>query len=194
MNDTNPARRLATKGFGTAMVARLREVDSASTEELAALAGVTPQQAYSRLSFLQTQEGLLQSAGKGLAKVWSMADKSAPPAPVKAPTLAQDGPAGIKGAFNHNHGWKPSMRNLAPVEDGTILSAGTKVLVQYPEEWRHSALLSLKRAPDADGVALCWDLRNGMCVYAPVTPASASKHGCRVVVVERERDLVALAA
>ena len=192
--DNLSARKLATKGFGTAMVARLREVDSATTEELAALAGVTPQQAYSRLSFLQGQEGLLHSSGKGLAKVWAMADKSKPAKPAqKVTTLASDAPEGVQAAFTRDHGWKPSLRRLAPVEAGTVLEVGTKVLVQYPDEWRHSSLLSLKRTPDAKGVALCWDVRNSMNVYAPVTPEAAAKHGCKVAVVD-ERTLEALKA
>lgn len=180
MNDT---RKLAVKGFGSVMVARLRE-GSASTEALALEAGVTPQQAYSRLSFLQSQEGLLKSVGKGIAKVWFMADAEAPEMDVVAPT----------DAFNHDHGWKPSLDHLTAVSADTDLSKGTKVMVEYPEGWRHTSFLSLKHAPDAEGVALCWDMRNDMNVYAPVTAAAAAKHGCRVHVVEGEREIAALAA
>lgn len=178
-------RQVAKKGFGTVMVNRLREVDHASTEELAKLAGVTIEQAYSRLMFLQSQEKLVISAGKGQAKVWSMADKAPPPAPV----VEASRPEGVSEAFNRNHGWKPSLRRFTAVADA---KKGDKLLVEYPESWRHTAFVSLARDPDENGVALAWNLREEVYAYVPVSLEAAVKYGCKVVKVEGEKDAIAL--
>ncbi len=183
-------RQVAKKGFGTVMVNRLKEVDFASTEELATLAGVTLEQAYSRLMFLQSQEKMVVSAGKGQAKVWSMADKAPPPAP-SAPASAE-GPDTVAGHFNRSHGWKPSLSKYPPVVSAEQVAVGSKLLVEYPDGWRHSALVSVSRLPDANGVAQCWDVRNKMYTYVPVTPESAAKHNCKVHRVTGEKDLIAL--
>ncbi len=183
-------RQVAKKGFGTTMVNRLREVDHASTEELAKVAGVTVEQAYSRLMFLQSQEKLVISAGKGAAKVWSMADKAPPPAPVVERVKADAPP--VAGLFNRNHGWKPSLKRYPILTDEAQVGPGAKLLVEYPEGWRHTALVSVCRAPDANGVSQCWDVRNKMYTYVPVTAASAARYGCKVVQVSGEKDLIAL--
>lgn len=181
-------RAVAKKGFGTAMVNHLREVDFASTEELAKLAGVTVEQAYSRLMFLQSQEKMVVSAGKGAAKVWSMADKAPPPAPV----AALEAPDTVAGHFNRSHGWKPSLKRYPPVASDEQVTVGSKLLVEYPDAWRHSALVSVCRAPDAAGVSQCWDMRNKMYTYIPVTPEAAAKHNVKVHRVTGEKDLIAL--
>lgn len=181
-------RAVAKKGFGTVMVEHLRNVDHASTEDLAKLAGVTTEQAYSRLMFLQSQEKMVISSGKGAAKVWSMADKAPPPA---LATENKKEPR-VNGVFKKNHGWKPSLRKYAPVTDETIIKHGMKLLVEYPEGWRHTALVSLTRAVDSNGVAQAWDVRNQCYTHVPVTPVAQAKYNCKVVVVEGEKDAIAL--
>lgn len=176
-------RAVAKKGFGTLMVEHLRNVDHASTEDLAKLAGVTTKQAYSRLMFLQSQEKMVISSGKGAAKVWSMADKAPPPVPVTVESVS---------TFNKNHGWKPSLAKYPAVEGAASLKKGDTLLVEYPDGWRHSALVSVCRAPDANGVSQCWDIRNKMYTYVPVTPESAAKHNVKVHRVTGEKDLIAL--
>lgn len=189
MSETKQERQVAKKGFGTVMVNRLREVDFASTEELAKLAGVTVEQAYSRLMFLQSQEKMVVSAGKGAAKVWSMADKAPPPAPAASEPKREEG---VAANFNRNHGWKPSLRRYEPITEETQLGRGAKLLIEYPEGWRHTAFVSLTRVPDSNGVAQAWDLRNKVYAYVPVTPAAAAKYGCKIVKVNGEKDAVAL--
>lgn len=188
MTNANNERNVGKKGFGTVMLNRLREVDYASTEELAALAGVTVKQAYSRLMFLQSQEKMVVSAGKGDAKVWSMADKAPPP----APTVESKGDSSVVGAFNRSHGWKPNLNRYKSVESNDEIKVGAKLLVEYPESWRHSALVSVTRAPDSKGVVQCWDLRGKMYAYVPATPEAASKYGCKVVHVRNEKELMTL--
>jgi hypothetical protein len=183
---SNAERQVAKKGFGTVMVNRLREVDHASTEELAKLAGVTVEQAYSRLMFLQSQEKMVVSAGKGPAKVWSMAGKAPPPAPV----VEASRPEGVTDAFNRSHGWKPSLKRYEALSEAA--KVGDKLLVEYPDKWRHSAVVAVSRPPNAEGAALCWDIRNKMCTFVPVTPEAMAKHNVRVVRVTNEKDLIAL--
>jgi len=184
MSNVVKQRAVAKKGFGTIMVERLREVDFASTEDLAKLANVTVEQAYSRLMFLQSQEKMVVSAGKGSAKVWSMADKAPPPAPVLEATKEE----GVGG--NRNHGWKPSLKRYQPLTEAP--KVGDKLLVEYPDGWRHSALVSVTREPNAEGAALCWDLRNRMCTFVPVTPEALAKHNVKAVRLTSEKDIIAL--
>lgn len=187
MSNTTGERQVAKKGFGTVMVNRLREVDYASTDDLAKIAGVTVEQAYSRLMFLQSQEKLVTSTGKGAAKLWSMADKAPPPAPVVEATKEE----GIGG--NRSHGWKPSLRKYEPVEGAVNLKKGDKLLVEYPEGWRHTALVTLTRDPDVEaGVAQAWDLRNHVYTYVPVGAETMRKHNAKVVKVVSEKDVIAL--
>ncbi len=47
----------------------------ATTEELAAAAGIPASQAYSRLYWLEVKDGKLESTGKGSARVWRLAKK-----------------------------------------------------------------------------------------------------------------------
>lgn len=188
-NSEQQQRQVAKKGFGTVMINRLREVDHASTEELAKLAGVTIEQAYSRLMFLQSQEKMVVSAGKGQAKVWSMADKAPPP----APTLESTREEGVSANFNKNHGWKPSLRKYKLVEGAASLKKGDKLLVEYPEGWRHSALVTLTRDPDVEaGVAQAWDIRNHVYTYVPVGYEAMRKHNVKVALVDGEKDVIAL--
>lgn len=181
-------RKVAKKGFGTVMIDRLREVDHASTEELAKLAEVTVKQAYTRLMFLQTQEGLVVSVGKGSAKVWSMADKAPPPAPVVEGAKEET----ISAAFNRSHGWKPSMKGMTPLEGEANVEVGDKLLVEYPEGWRDSAFVSVSRLPDTNGVSMCWDVRSNGFTYVPVSSAAQAKYGVKIARVEGEKAAIAL--
>lgn len=182
-------RNVAKKGFGTVMVEHLRAVDHASTEDLAKLAGVTVEQAYSRLMFLQSQEKMVVSAGKGSAKVWSMADKAPPPAPVMEATKEE----GVSANFNKNHGWKPNLKKYQVVEGAASLKKGDTLLVEYPEGWRHSALVQLTREPDVEkGVAQAWDLRNHVFTYIPVGYEAMRNANVKVVQITSEKDVIAL--
>lgn len=182
-------RQVAKKGFGTTMINHLREVPHASTEDLARIAGVTVEQAYSRLMFLQSQERMVVSAGKGAAKVWSMADKAPPPAPVGEVTKEE----GVSATFNKNHGWKPSLSRFQPVEGSASLKKGDTLLVEYPEGWRHTALVTLTRDPDVgNGVCQAWDKRNHVFTYIPVGYETMRKHNVKVVQLTSEKDIVAM--
>lgn len=182
-------RNVAKKGFGTVMVEHLRKVDHASTEDLAKLAGVTVEQAYSRLMFLQSQEQMVVSAGRGAAKVWSMADKAPPPVPVIEGTKE----AGVAANFNKNHGWKPSLKKYHVVEGAASVKKGDTLLVEYPEGWRHSALVTLTRDPDMEtGVCQAWDKRNHVFTYVPVGYEAQRKANAKVVQITSEKDMIAL--
>jgi hypothetical protein len=188
MSNAKGERQVAKKGFGTAMVNHLREVDYASTDDLAKIAGVTTEQAYSRLMFLQSQEKLVVSTGKGAAKLWSMADKAPPPVPVIAATKEES----VGGAFNKNHGWKPSLRGREAIGGLLDVKKGDKLLVEYPEGWRHTALVSVCREPTEDGVAQCWDIRGSGYTYVPVGAEAMAKYNVKVVRVNGEKDLITL--
>lgn len=182
-------RAVAKKGFGTVMVERLREVDHASTEELAKLANVTVEQAYSRLMFLQSQEKMVVSSGKGAAKLWSMADKAPPPPPVVETTKEE----GVSANFNKNHGWKPSLARFRVVEGAASLKKGDTLLVEYPEGWRHTALVVLTRDPDVEkGVCQAWDKRNHVFTYIPVGYEAMKKANVKVVQLTSEKDILAM--
>lgn len=183
-NEQTTERKVGKKGFGTAMLEHLGKVDHASTSELATLAGVTPEQAYSRLMFLQSQEKMVVSAGKGAAKVWSLAGKAPPPSPTVEGSKAEGGVAGL---FNRNHGWKPSLAAY-PAPVGPVVK-GDNLLVEYPEDWRHSALVTVIRTPDEKGVAQCWDKRNKCYAYVPVTPVSTAQYGVKLALVTGEKNL-----
>lgn len=167
-------------GFGDKLLAHLKTVPQASTEELAALAGVTLEQAYSRLMALSYEKRTV-SAGKGKNRAWSLPGGE----PVAAPVV--DKPALVG---NRNHGWKPSLKRFEPVVETPRV--GDKLLVEYPEEWRHSALVAVSREPNAEGAALCWDIRNKMCTFVPIEPEAIAKYGVKVVLVKNEKDLIAL--
>lgn len=189
MSMSEKPRAVAKKGFGTVMINHLREVDHASTEDLAKLANVTVEQAYSRLMFLQSQEKMVVSAGKGSAKVWSMADKAPPPAPTVEATKED----GVSANFNKNHGWKPSLKRYQAVEGAASLKKGDCLLVEYPEGWRHSALVTLTRDPDPDtGVVQAWDIRNHVFTYVPVGYEAMRKNNVKVAQILGEKDRVAL--
>jgi hypothetical protein len=168
-------------GFGDKLLAHLKTVPQATTEELAKLAGVSLEQAYSRLMALSYEKRTV-SAGKGKNRAWSL--PGGEPVAISAPA---DKPA---LAGNRNHGWKPSLARFEPVLDTP--KVGAKLLVEYPEEWRHSALVAVSREPNAEGASLCWDIRNKMCTFVPVEPEAAAKHGVKLAYVSREKDLIAL--
>lgn len=188
MSNDKGERQVAKKGFGTVMVNHLKEVDFASTDDLAKLAGVTSEQAYSRLMFLQSQEKLVISTGKGASKLWSMAGKAPPPAPVVEATKEDS----VGANFNKNHGWKPSLRGREAIGGLLDVKKGDKLLVEYPEGWRHSALVSVCREPTDDGVAQCWDIRSAGYTYVPVGAEAMAKYGVKVVRITGEKDAIAL--
>jgi len=170
-------------GFGDKLLAHLKTVPQASTEELAKLAGVTLEQAYSRLMALSYEKRTI-SAGKGKNRAWSL--------PGGEPVAAAATPAVDKPSVvgNRNHGWKPSLARFEPIVETP--KVGSKLLVEYPEEWRHTALVSVSREPNAQGAALCWDIRNKMCTFVPIKLEAIVKYGVKVVLVKSEKDVVAL--
>lgn len=169
-------------GFGDKLLAHLKTVPQASTEELAKLAGVTLEQAYSRLMALSYEKRTI-SAGKGKNRAWSLPGGEPVAAVMAAPTQPS-----VVG--NRNHGWKPSLARFEPVT--TTPKVGDKLLVEYPEEWRHTALVAVSREPNAEGAALCWDIRNKMCTFVPIELEAIAKYKVKVVVVKSEKDLIAL--
>lgn len=164
-NTTVTERKVGTKGFGSVMLDRLR-TGPASTEELATLAGVTPQQAYSRLSFLQSQEDMLESVGKGTKKVWAFKGQSQE-LQNQAQTLSahSDGP-------EHGHD------AVDTSETALDIKKGDKLLVRYLESERAEAHVVVTRPADPDGTVLCWDLGLGSYLYVPTL--HCRKYGMRV--------------
>lgn len=71
-----------------------RKAGTATTAELAEVAGIPTSQAYSRLYWLEVKDGRLESTGKGSSRVWRLAKRvkavasevteKAPKAPRKA--------------------------------------------------------------------------------------------------------------
>ncbi len=183
-NEQQAERKVGKKGFGTVMLEHLATVDHCSTAELATLAGVTTEQAYSRLMFLQSQEKMVVSAGKGTAKVWSMAGKAPPPEPVAAVGKVSET---VSGVFNKSHGWKPSLAGF-PMPIAPVVK-GDNLLVEYPEDWRHSALVTVLAPPDEQGAARCWDVRNQCFCAVPATPVAIARWNVKVVVVTGEKNM-----
>lgn len=172
-------------GFGDILLAHLKTVPQASTEELAKLANVKLEQAYSRLMALSYEKRVV-SAGKGKNRAWSLPGGT--PVAVSAPAK----PSGtIVG--NRNHGWKPDLSRFEPLV-GSV-AVGDKLLVEYPEEWRHTMLCSVTREDDyfgQQGVAQVWNLRDDC--YGLVDWAGFEARGWKVVRVKGEKDLEKLAA
>jgi hypothetical protein len=184
MSNEQSERKVGKKGFGTVMLDHLDIVEHASTDELAKLAGVTSAQAYSRLMFLQSQERMVVSAGKGASKVWSMAGKAPPPEPTDVPGTVSETVAGV---FNKSHGWKPSLASYpAPIAP---IVKGDNILVEYPEEWRHSVLVTVLKTPDEQGAAQCWNQRDKCYCAVPVTPVAMAKWGVKIGLVLGEKAL-----
>lgn len=78
MSDTNTAK----KNAGTTMLEFLRakgkkarKAGTATTEELAAVAGIPVKQAYDRLWWMERKDGVLVSTGTGKARVWRTTPK-----------------------------------------------------------------------------------------------------------------------
>lgn len=168
---------MAKKGFGDLMLAKLREVPHASTDELATAAQVTPQQAYSRLTFLEKNGGGIKSVGKGTAKIWHVDGTEPPPEPTKDEESGEDAPRDALG-YELKRGWKPSHRGLIPLDPVAAPAAvGDKLLVEYPEHWRNSVAITVRRLPDGGhlpdtaanrGVALCDLIGNSGACYVDV--------------------------
>ena len=181
MAEEQVTERKNTKGFGTTMLNHLTTVEHASTVELAKYVGVTVEQAYTRLMYLQSKEKKVTSSGKGEAKIWSLSQQDGEPVvqPKKVKEI-------VTNVFGKSHGWKPCLTSfLAPVAP---IMKGDTLLVEYPEHWRHSAIVTVLRTPDDQGVAQCWDRRNKCYAYVPVTPVAVAKHDVRLVVVTGEKN------
>ncbi len=207
-------------GIGDVMLGHLTTVKQATTKELAALVPDKPfATVWSRLDFLERYEDrvkrvpgsypskedqpwTLEGAKPFVAKRVGNPSKAKPAAggepqqatasvegsapsqrPAKAPLVKPEGLA-----FDRSHGWKPDLSRFK--QPGSTPRKGDKLLVEYPEGWRHTALVTVTRDPDADGVALCWDIRNKMNTYVPV--GDPGKHGVRLAIVDDERSLIAL--
>jgi hypothetical protein len=171
-------------GFGDIFLAHLKTVPQSSTEELAKLANVKLEQAYSRLMTLSYEKRVV-SAGKGKNRAWSL-HGGQPVAAAVVPTKT----AGI--VDRRNHGWKPDLSRFEPFTGEPKL--GDKLLVQYPEEWRHTMLCSVTRANEyfgQDGVAQVWNLREDC--FGLVDWAGFEARGWKIARVRSEKDLEKLA-
>lgn len=172
-------------GFGDVFLTHLTTVPSATADELASLAGVTFQQAISRLNFMERVEKRLTGVGKGKKKLWSIPEGQSPVFKKRAAKIVEVDKS-LNGA-DRCYGWKPSTERFSPVT--IVPKVGDKLLVVYPERWRHSLVASVTRVPDVDGASLCWDLRGKMYAYVPVDPAVAARHGVALFRVVKSRDL-----
>lgn len=168
------------RGFGDVLLGHLKDVPQRSTEELAKLAGVTLDQAYGRLMVL-SYGGRCVSAGKGKNRAWSLPGGA--PVPVAAVLTKQ---AGL--VVNRNHGWKPDLSRFEAF-DGQV-KPGDKLLVEYPEEWRHTMLCTVTR-PDGyfgqQGLAQVWNLREDC--FGLVDWAGFEARGWKIARVRGEKDL-----
>jgi hypothetical protein len=181
-NEQQTERKVGVKGFGGAMLNHLATVEQASTLELAQNAGVTVEQAYARLMYLQSKENMVMSSGKGEAKVWSLPRQSGDVVATQPKKIKEQ----VVNVFGKSHGWKPLMDSFpAPVAP---IVKGDTLLVEYPEHWRHSAIVTVLRTPDEQGVAQCWDRRNKCYAYVPVTPVAVAQYGVKLVVVTGEKN------
>lgn len=175
------------RGFGKLLMEYLQTHQQASTEELAKHADISLQQAYSRLTFMQSQEKKVVSTGKSFSKIWSLVDSNGSPGSPKAPS----GPVPVASIFRGaKNVWKPSLANYQILASDVPVSLKTKVLVEYPEPWRDSVFAQVIRLPDEKGTVQAWDLRNRMYCYIPTS--NASDYGIRVAVVIKEREALKL--
>lgn len=168
------------RGFGDVLLGHLNGVPQRTTEELAKLAGVTLEQAYGRLMVL-SYGGRCVSAGKGKNRAWSLPGGQ-PVATAVVPTKT----AGL--VVNRNHGWKPDLSRFEPLTGEVKM--GDKLLVQYPEEWRHTMLCSVTRANEyfgQEGVAQVWNLREDC--FGLVDWAGFEARGWKIARVKGEKDL-----
>jgi hypothetical protein len=173
------------KGFGDVLLAHLKTIPQATTEELAKLAGVTLEQAYNRLMALSYEKRMI-SAGKGKNRAWSLPGGE----PVAVATRANAKVVGI--VDRRNHGWKPDLTRFE-LFDGQI-KVGDKLLVEYPEEWRHTMLCSVTRADGyfgQQGLAQVWNLREDC--FGLVDWSGFAARGWKIARVKGEKDLEKLA-
>lgn len=162
------------KGYGELMLARLREVPHATTNELAELAGVPVKHAESRLYYLQHHDGRIKSVGKGAAKLWFLPECETPPEapPPEAPKPPKQPELDALG-FESKSGWKPSHRSFVPFDPITEVSVGDRLLIEYPERWRDSVAVFVRRVPDDKGVALCGFLDSSSSCYVDLKTFAA---------------------
>jgi len=170
-------------GFGDKLLAHLKTVPQASTEELAKLAGVTLEQAYSRLMALSYEKRMV-SAGKGKNRAWSL--------PGGAPVASTVVPV-AKIVDRKNHGWKPDLSRFEPLIGD--VKVGDKLLVEYPEEWRHTMLCSVVKPAGYNErepyIAQVWNLREDC--YGIIDALTFEARGWKIVRVKGEKDLEKLA-
>jgi len=75
MSDTKKNAGKAMLDFLRAKGKKARKAGTATTEELAAAAGIPVKQAYDRLWWMEKKDGTLQSVGTGKNRVWRTAKK-----------------------------------------------------------------------------------------------------------------------
>ena len=171
-------------GFGDKLLAHLKTVPQSSTEELAKLGGVSLDQAYGRLMALSYEKRVI-SAGKGKNRAWSLPDGAPTSEAAAVPKLPLPG--------NKNHGWKPDLSRFEPLSGPVKL--GDKLLVEYPEEWRHTMLCSVVKLPGyierEPNIACVWNLRDDCYSIADVVSFEA--RGWKISRVKGEKDLEKLA-
>lgn len=78
MSDTKKNAGTVMLDFLKAKGKKARKAGTATTEELAAAAGIPVKQAYDRLWWMEKKDGTLQSTGTGKARVWRTAKKARP--------------------------------------------------------------------------------------------------------------------
>lgn len=167
-------------GFGDKLLAHLKTVPQASTDELAKIVGVTLDQAYARLMALSYEKRTV-SAGKGKNRAWSLPGNT--PQPI---TPVVEKIASVVG--NKSHGWKPDLTRFEPL-NGPV-KVGDKLLVEYPEEWRHTMLCTVTRDSgyfDKPELAQVWNMRDHC--YGLVDWAGFAQRGWKIVRVKGEKDL-----
>lgn len=173
-------------GFGDFILAYLATVPQATTDDIELALKkdykLTYLQINARLHAL-SYEKRVKYAGKGKNKVWALPGSTAPlVAQVSSPRETT-----ISLVDRKNHGWKPNIAQYEPLVEGSKMKLKDKLMVEYPEDWRHSMFCSVTRLPDANGNVQVWNLRDHCFSVVDVT--TYKSRGWKVARVLKAKDI-----
>lgn len=173
-------------GFGDFILAYLATVPQATTDEIELALKkdykLTYLQINARLHAL-SYEKRVKCAGKGKNKVWALPTSTTP----LVVQYSSPREKTVSLVDRKNHGWKPNLARFEPLVEGSKMKLKDKLLVEYPEDWRHTMFCSVTRLPDANGNVQVWNLRDHCFSVVDVT--TYKSRGWKVVRVLKAKDI-----
>lgn len=180
-----PLRRAMAKDLGTRAVLFLAEKkEGASLAEVCAGIGETdPKRVEGRLRFMSKMGNpKIRFEGVPSERRWFLVEGAELPSTAPAYEDSDASTAVVDRSLGgRSKGWKPSVDRLSLIEEP--VGKGVKLLVVYPESWRSSVVVEVRREPDDMGAVLAWDMNNSYHCFVPGTVAACDRTGIKSYVL-----------